>query len=81
MNRTHVSIDLTNQDGFAIAAKTLRLVAVVTGGGLLAVGKMSAHAPHATPGTRDRATHAPVILTDSDAELRPWLREAQSPTF
>ncbi len=82
MNRAHRSIDVNNRNGFSIAAKTLLLVAVVTAGSVLAVGRMSAHAPDATLGIREPAMPAaPVVLADPDAELRPWLREAQPPTF
>ncbi len=82
MNRMHLRNDVTEQNGFATTAKTLLLVAVVTGGSVLAVGRMSAHAPDATLGTREPTMPAaPVVLADPDAELRTWLREAQPPTF
>ncbi len=82
MNRAQFRIDATDQNGFAIAAKALLLAAAVAGGSFLAVGRMSAHAPNATLVTREPAMPAaPVVLADPDAELRPWLREAQPPTF
>jgi hypothetical protein len=81
MNRTHISIDATDQSGFAISTKTLLLVAVVTGASLLAAGRMSAHVPDTTQIMPEPVMRTPVGFTDPDAELRPWLREAQPPTF
>ncbi|MFN0302816.1 MAG: hypothetical protein ACKVQU_20975 [Burkholderiales bacterium] len=82
MNRMHLRNDVTEQNGFATTAKALLLVAMMAGGGLLAVGKMSANVPDLTPGTLEPAMPAaPILLADPDAELRPWLREAQLPTF
>ncbi|MFM9885573.1 MAG: hypothetical protein ACKVQT_21305 [Burkholderiales bacterium] len=81
MNRTHLRVGATDQYRFAISAKALLLATAVMGGSFLAVGKMIAQAPDPALVTQEPVMSAPVAFTDPDAELRPWLREAQAPTF
>jgi hypothetical protein len=81
MRPTHYQLACNDQVGFATTAKAMLLVAAVAGGGFLAAGKSSREAPVPTPGIGETIIAAQATISDPDAELRPWLREAQPPTF
>ena len=81
MRRMRSQISPTDQVGFATTAKALLLVAAVAGGGLLAAGNTTVETPPPLPSISEKIVAAQAAVSDPDAELRPWLHEAQPPTF
>ncbi|MFM9887341.1 MAG: hypothetical protein ACKVQT_30305 [Burkholderiales bacterium] len=81
MRPTRSRLARNDQLGFATTAKAMLLVLAFTGVGFLAAGHTEVATPLQPPSVGEKLIPAQAEVNDPDAELRPWLREAQPPSF
>ncbi len=81
MRPTRSQLARNDQVGFATTAKAMLLAFAVTGGGFLVAENSKVATPLQLPSVSENIVAAQAVVNDPDAELRPWLREAQPPTF
>ncbi len=81
MRPTRPQLARNDQVGFATTAKAMLLVFAVTGGGFLVAENSKVATPLQLPSVSENIVAAQSVVNDPDAELRPWLGEAQPPTF